>query len=103
MRIKRHDVPVVVYNLETTIDSEGNAVPTLTLLHTIRADVQPVTAKSMLDAYGVDGKQLRKAFCDLSTDIPLNCIAVVGGRKWQAVAVDEWYDHAEIILTEYRG
>jgi len=103
MRIKRHDKPVAVYDLETVLDAEGNAVPTLTLLHNISADVQPVTAKSMLDAYGVDGMQLRKAFCDLSTDIPLNCIAVVEGHKWQAVAVDEWYDHAEIILTEYRG
>ena len=102
MRIKRHDVSVQVFTISTTADSEGNAVPTLVALHNISADFQSVGSKSILEQYGVDGMETRKAFCDLETDLPLNAVALVKGHYWQVVNVQPWYDHAEAILTEYR-
>jgi hypothetical protein len=103
MRIKRHDVPIKVYSVVTAMDSEGLAVPTLVFLHDVNGDVQPMNNPAQMREYGIQPGTGRKIFVDLSTDIPQNAVALIGSQKFQAIQVDEWYDHAEVVCKRYEG
>ena len=103
MRIKRHDKTFPVYDSTDSLDSEGNVVKVWTKLHDVTSDVQPTSDKSTLEEFGIKDGDARIAYCDLSTDIPLLAIAVIGGKNWQSVGLREWYDHSEIVLKRYYG
>jgi len=104
MRIKRHDVPIKVYNLVVTgKDQDGLDIMGLVLLHDVNGDVQPMNNPAQMREYGIQPGTGRKIFVDLSTDIPQNAVALIGSQKFQAIQVDEWYDHAEVVCKRYEG
>jgi hypothetical protein len=103
MRIKRHDVPIKVYDVVMAKDTDGLDVPTLVYLYAVNGDSQPLNNPAQLREYGIQPGAGRKLFVDLATDIPLNTVAEIAGSKFQAIQVDEWYDHAEVICKRYEG
>lgn len=105
MRIKRHDVPATVYTSTETIDSEGISKAVWASLHTANADWQPTSGRTKLEAYGLDTAPAgtMMVYCDLETDFPVNSVAVRGGKNYQCVGMQAWYDHCEVLMVPWKG
>lgn len=103
MRIAKHDVPVDVYEVTETPNSEGFMVKTLNkIIDAQGMDLQPLGGKVDIRAYGLESvtSGALRAFYDY----PILMIGMVvsnGGKTYMVKGIKDWYSHSEAIFEPF--
>jgi hypothetical protein len=69
----------------------------------VRADWQPISGKTALAEFGVDGapSDTWQVYCSSPADYPLNSVALKDGKTYQVRALTSWYTHCEAVMVPF--